>query len=30
MSNPCPPEKANVANIALGDPVRNPRGGKAC
>ena len=30
MSNPCPPEQANVANIALGDPVANPRGGKAC
>ena len=30
MSNPCPPEKAIVANLALGDPVANPRGGKAC
>ena len=30
MSNPCPPEQAIVANLALGDPVANPRGGKAC
>ena len=30
MSTPCPPEQANCANVTLGSPLANPKGGKSC